>query len=116
VRFAFENREYFRVLYNIQQPEPRDMDQLPGGGGYALLRGLVVDAIEAGVMRDVDPDLAAHFLWASVHGLVTLALACNLESTRCPGKGEVPAAPELFESFVPFLAEGLLARNGGPAE
>ena len=116
IRFAFENREYFRVLYNIQKPEPRDMDSLPGGGGYGLLRGLVVEAIEAGAMRDADPDLVAHFLWASVHGLVTLALACKLEPGTCPNRGDVPATPELFDSFVPFLTEGLAAGNGKKAE
>ena len=32
VRFAFDNQEYFRVLYNIQS-RPRDLEDLPGSGG-----------------------------------------------------------------------------------
>ena len=42
VRFALENQEYFRVLYNIQT-RPRELKELPGGGGYDLLRGCVAE-------------------------------------------------------------------------
>ena len=107
VRFALENQEYFRVLYNIQS-RPRELEELPGGGGYNLLRGCVAEAIEAGNVRAGDPDVIAHFLWMSVHGLVTLALACNIECTECTALGDDPQeAVNLFRDFMPFLTDGL---------
>jgi AcrR family transcriptional regulator len=107
VRFAFENKEYFRVLYSIQARIPRDLEELPGGGGYHLLRKCVVDAMDAGAMKEGNPDLVAHYLWTCVHGMVTLALACNIEAPGCSvGSGGVSAV-ELFRSFTPFIRDGL---------
>ena len=116
VRFAFEHQECFRVLYSIQTRMPRDVDELPSGGGYDLLRGCVVDAMESGVLREVDPDLIAHYLWTSVHGLVTLALACNIEARQCcPGDTGAPSsAVDLYRAFTPFLVDGLRAGDGKP--
>jgi AcrR family transcriptional regulator len=109
VRFAFENREYFRVLYSIQARSPRDLEELPGGGGYEVLRETVVEAIEAGTVRESNPDLIAHFLWTCVHGLVTLTLACNVERADCPALRGPFSPVDLFGSFLPFLSNGLAA-------
>ena len=120
VRFAFENQESFRVLYSIQTRNPRDLEELPGGGGYELLRQTVVEAIEAGSVREANPDLIAHYLWTCVHGLVTLTLACNVEAADCPALQRPRSAGDLFEAFIPFLTHGLAPHNGqadgGPAE
>ena len=49
----------------------------------------------------------AHFLWAHVHGVVTLALSCRLEKCpQCHG-GEGPVAIELFRAFGPLLRQGI---------
>ena len=111
-RFAFENRESFRVLYSIQARIPTDVEDLPSGGGYALLRSSVVDAIEAGTLRKADPDLIAHYLLSSVHGLVTLAMACKLESTDCAAAQVAGSPVEMFRAFAPFLVSGLRPQNG----
>lgn len=111
VRFAVENENYFRVIFDIGAPHPRELDELPHGAGYPLFRQSIVDAMASGAMRSADPDLMAHYLWAHVHGIVTLALSCRLE--RCPecqGK-EKPIALELLQAFGPFLREGI----AGPA-
>jgi AcrR family transcriptional regulator len=106
--FALENQAHFRVIFSIQMPDPRKLEDLPGGGGYHLLRQAVVEAMEAGTMRRGDPDLAALFLWSTVHGLVTLVLACRLTGCEACG-GEVPSPQALFDGFGPFLREGILA-------
>ena len=83
---------------------------LPGGGGYPLLRQCVVEAMDAGVMRRADPDLVSHFLWATVHGVVTLGLACRLagcEGCRCE-EGDV-SPMDLFHAFGPLIRHGLEA-------
>lgn len=72
-----------------------------------LLRQAVVEAIEAGTMRRADPDLMSLFLWSTVHGLVTLVLACRLKPVdEC---GEAPTPQGLFECFAPFVRAGIQA-------
>jgi len=112
VRFAFENQAYFRILYNIQARNPRQIDELPGGGGYHLLRQCVVDAMESGELEPANPDLVAHYLWTCVHGLVTLTLACDLERACEGSTADVPgSAVQLFRAFEPFLRDGLRPRR-----
>lgn len=105
--FALENLAYFRVIFSIQIPDPRSLDDLPGGGGYPLLRQAVVDAIEAGTLRRADPDLISTYLWSVVHGLVTLVLACRFQ--RGDEAAEAPSPQELFRAFEPFLRRGIQA-------
>lgn len=111
VRFAFENQEYFRILYNIQARSPRQIDELPGGGGYHLLRQCVIDSMETGELQSANPDLVAHYLWTCVHGLVTLTLACDLD-TACEGPiADLPtSAVQLFRAFEPLIRDGLRPR------
>ncbi len=103
VRFALENRAYFRVIFSIQRHEV--IDDLPEGGGYHLLREVVADAIESGVLREANPDLVSMYLWSTVHGLVTLMLAGACE--RCKAKGVPEASAELYDAFAPFVADGI---------
>ncbi len=108
LQFALENEAYFRVIFSIQLRGPRALEELPGGGGYPLLRQFVQDAMDAGSMRRFDPDLVAHYLWATVHGIVTLALACRLrgcEACETDGGGASPI--DLFHAFDPFVRHGL---------
>ncbi len=118
IRFALENREYFKILFTIETEHPREIDELPGTGGYLILRQTVEDAMEAGAIQRADPDLVALYLWAHVHGVVTLFLACELDA-RCPACAEdgrdTPAAARLFAEFRTFVREGLAPKEDGPA-
>jgi AcrR family transcriptional regulator len=106
--FALEHEAYFRVIFSIDVKNPRELEDLPGGAGYGLLRQSVADAMEAGVMRPDDPDLVAHYLWSVVHGVLTLSLSCRLHG--CPAcEGERGQALELFHAFSPFIRHGIAA-------
>ncbi|MDH4043920.1 MAG: TetR/AcrR family transcriptional regulator [Gemmatimonadota bacterium] len=116
VRFAVENETYFRVIFNIAGPNPRELEELPHGAGYPFFRQSIVDAMAAGAMRQADPDIMAHYLWAHVHGIVTLALSCRL--SRCPeceGKNK-PAALELLDAFGPLLRGGIAGPASRPGD
>ena len=111
VRFAVEHEAYFRVIFSIAAPNPREVEDLPHGAGYPLLRQSIAEAMASGAMRAADPDLMAHYLWAHVHGIVTLALSCRLSHCpACEGRG-TPVALELLHGFSAFLREGI----AGPA-
>ncbi len=106
IRFALENREYFRVLFAMHAVLPRDIEELPEGSGYALFRQSVVDAMDAGTIRLTDPDLVVLYLWTLVHGLVTLLLGCK-PNARCRHSGEDLDAHNLFARFGEFVYLGL---------
>ncbi|UCF18928.1 MAG: TetR/AcrR family transcriptional regulator [Gemmatimonadota bacterium] len=110
IRFALENREYFRVIFASHADCPTDIEELPAGGGYNLFRQTVVDAMESGAIRRSDPDLVVLYLWTHVHGLVTLLLSCE-PNARCRHTGEKLSAPELFGRFGDFVINGLKDRG-----
>jgi AcrR family transcriptional regulator len=113
VRFAVENETYFRVIFSIAAPQPREPAELPHGGGYPLLRQSIVDAMASGALRDTDPDVMAHYLWTHVHGIVTLALSCRLsECGECRGE-HAPVALELLDAFGPLLRHGIAGPRSG---
>jgi AcrR family transcriptional regulator len=112
IRFAMEHGAYFRVIFSIDAPTPRDVEELPYGAGYPLLRETVREAMEAGTMRAGDPDLMAHYLWSLAHGIVTLTLSCRLHG--CPQcVGDVDAvALNLFRGFDAWIRHGIAAPVG----
>lgn len=109
VRFALENPQYFKVIFSMEAQDRREIEELPGEGGYPILRQCIVDAMEAGTIRRADPDLVALYLWSIVHGLVTLSLTCDLEECGCARGHE--GALALFHQMGRFVFDGLRA-NG----
>ena len=105
IRFALENREYFKVLFALEMRRPTSLDDSPEGGGYQLLLETVAQSIESGAIRRADPELVAFHLWAYVHGLVSLFLA-NPPDTRGDDP-DVVAALELLQRLRPLLRNGL---------
>jgi len=112
IRFALENREYFKIIFAIQTPAPRHIDDVPGQGGYRVLRQCVVEAMEAGNIRRGDPDLVVLYLWSLVHGLVTIFMACDpkdllVEAGCCSDVDEKELTIGLFERFNELVRQGL---------
>jgi AcrR family transcriptional regulator len=108
IRFALENPQYFKVIFTIEPRDRRAIEELPGQGGYPILRRSVEEAMASAAIRRADPDLVALYLWSVVHGLVTLSLACTLEGCS-PGLAEADPL-ELFERVSEFVLDGLRPR------
>jgi AcrR family transcriptional regulator len=118
IRFAHENRAYFKIIFAIQTPAPRHIDDVPGQGGYRVLRQCVVEAMEAGNIRRSDPDIVVLYLWSLVHGLVTIFMACDpkemfADTGCCDGLDEKDLALSLFERFRELVRVGLESERGG---
>lgn len=118
IRFAHENREYFKIIFAIQTPAPRHIEDVPGQGGYRVLRQCVVEAMDAGNIRKMDPDIVVLYLWSLVHGLVTIFMACDpqemLAETGCfDDIDEKDLAIGLFERFRDLVRVGLEPELGG---
>lgn len=116
IRFALENQAYFKIIFAIQTPAPRQIEDVPGQGGYRVLRQCVVEAMEAGNMRRLEPDLVVLYLWSVVHGLVTIFMACDPkemlgETGCCEDLDETQVTLGLFARFQEMVRVGL--RPGG---
>lgn len=123
IRFALENREYFKIIFAIQTPTPRHIDDVPGQGGYRVLRQCVIEAMEAGNIRREEPDLVVLYLWSVVHGLVTIFMACDpkellAETGCCDDLNEKELTLGLFERFRILTRLGLEPEHekGGGAD
>ena len=122
IRFAMENQQYFKIIFSIRHEHPRAIDDVPGQGGYVVLRESVIEAMEAGTIRQENPDLVVLFLWSVVHGLVTIFMACDPaemldEVGLCGGDcGEPEALIGLFSKFRELLRDGLEPRPEDAAE
>ena len=105
IEMALEHTEQFKVLFTPTRTA-RKLAELPGRGGFDVLRQCVVEAMESHTLRRADPDLVAFFLWSRVHGIVTLMWACDFRGTlRLPPEDLTPTA--LFEATREFIAFGL---------
>ena len=87
------------------KPQPTKLKELPGEGGFRILRQCVREAMEAGAIRKGDPKLAAFFLWSRVHGIVTLMMACDFSESLPLAKNEI-TPQRLFELSRTLLWEG----------
>ena len=78
--FAIREPEQFSLMYSLDQ---RDHPSIPAvrearERAFGEARAIAQDAIDAGWL-DGNPNVAAHLLWASCHGLAALALADQLD-------------------------------------
>lgn len=108
IQIATEHQEQFKVLFTRTGQSPRKLADFPGQYGYQVLRQCVVEAMEAGTVRQADPDLVTFFLWSRVHGIVMLMLACDFSDTMPANIGDL--TPEnLFTVTRDFVVGGLQA-------
>lgn len=107
IDFAEEHEEEFKVLFNPLVTSRKRLEELPGHGGYPILRQCIVEAIETGTIRsDADPDLVALFLWSRVLGILTLLMTCDFEGEL---EGDLDARG-LFEATRDLVVDGLAPR------
>lgn len=115
IRFAFGHQTYFKIIFGIRSDHPRELSDVPGQGGYGVLRQCVSDAMEAGTIRKADPDIVVLYLWSIVHGLVTLAMAFDFGSLLEDTAIEIPpgeSAPRyLYQQFRDLIDLGLVPEH-----
>jgi AcrR family transcriptional regulator len=85
--FAMENPALYRLMFEEVDLASFRADAsvpAPGRALYDLYRDLYSRAVEAGTIRDVDPELQTLIGWSAVHGFAMLALAGRLPPPRMP--------------------------------
>src|SRR6185503_7127812 len=83
VRFALDEPDAYRIMFELAQPDPRGLPELAAESrrAFACLHDTVAAAVAADQLEG-DPLTLAHLLWASTHGLVSLHLAGKLTLGR----------------------------------
>jgi len=83
IRFAVEQPDAYRIMFELRQPSPRDYPEVAEQSrrGFSYLHQAVTEAVAAGHFSG-EPLTIAHLLWANTHGLVSLHLAGKLAMGR----------------------------------
>ena len=73
VRFALENPEAYKLMFDIKQPSAWDYPDLKRAGerSRATMTRHVGDLVAAGLLKG-DPGLIGHLYWSAVHGPLML--------------------------------------------
>jgi AcrR family transcriptional regulator len=76
VRFALENPEAYKLMFDIHQPDAGAYPELIAAGARsrAIMSRHVHDLTEAGLISG-DPDVVSHLYWAALHGPLMLVLS-----------------------------------------
>ena len=77
LRFAFENPEYYNLMFIMRAPARKiveGQEWLVGMRSYEFIRNDVQSAINAGLLKGNDVELATFSLWSLVHGIASLIL------------------------------------------
>jgi AcrR family transcriptional regulator len=83
VRFGVERSQTYRLIF-MEDPKfsdsvigtQLDLPGEPGSIAFEVLERTVAELVATGVFRQIEPELASQVLWAGVHGIVSLRLAC----------------------------------------
>lgn len=94
IRFALENPEYYNLMFIMRSPARkfiRKEDWNVGMRSYEFFRDDVKAAIDAGVLRAKDSNIAAFAMWSQAHGIVSLILrdrCLMMDQDRLPAVAE----------------------------
>ncbi len=97
LNFAFQNPEYYDLMFIMTAPMEALCDEEPwdcGFANYELLRHTVAECMEQGLMKKSDLEVATVSVFSFVHGLVSLAIRQRFK--MYPKE----ALPELFKQSI----------------
>ncbi|MEM7413532.1 MAG: TetR/AcrR family transcriptional regulator [Myxococcota bacterium] len=77
LRFAFENPETFRIMFEMRQDVVSDATRAAQQRAWEACSAPIRRLVEQGHLEG-DPELIAHVTWAALQGLASLALANQL--------------------------------------
>ncbi len=103
VRFALEQSDAYRLMFDLSQPNEADYPELVAASGRAraMMVAQAKGLIDSGQARG-DPEVIAHILWANLHGGLVLQLAGKLSPNVDPSALRRTA----FQTLLKGLAQG----------
>jgi len=78
LEFAFESPEYYDLMFIMRAPmialEQEGCDWNGGFRSYDLLKNIIRETIEKGLIKNIDVDVAAVMIVSTMHGMASLAI------------------------------------------
>jgi len=114
VLFAVRHPGYFRTIFgkvvcpDENQPEAKAL-RAAGEEAYGVLRGLVVEGVRTGRLRDGDPEMLALAAWSTVHGLGMLIVDGQLAPVGLGAGAGAADVRKVADTIVRLLESGLKA-------
>ncbi|HUN67090.1 MAG TPA: TetR/AcrR family transcriptional regulator [Bacteroidota bacterium] len=108
IRFGLEHPEYYNLMFITRGPGKKiheGDDWTVGRRSYEFFLQDVQASIDAGIIREADPMVAAFALWSVAHGIVSLILR-----NRCPMIDQRELHAMALRAF------DVLVQNLGPAD
>jgi AcrR family transcriptional regulator len=85
IEFGLKNQVYYRLMFMQRFDlifDGRPEREAPMIDSFGVLRRAVEQAMQAGVLRQGDPETTATVIWAVVHGVTSLAIAGSKRFSR----------------------------------
>ena len=99
VRFALENPEAYRVMFDLRQDFVSDETRAAQRRAWDVCALPIRKAVERGELVG-DPEVISHVAWAALHGLASLALANQLHLGKSLAE-VLEAFPAVLDGFRP---------------
>jgi|GEM_PF-139270 len=72
-KFAFENKEYYQLMFGLGIPTCETVSRIPAIGKFAdVIIGSIIAMVPAGQKPGFDPWLKYQSFWSMLHGLVSI--------------------------------------------
>jgi AcrR family transcriptional regulator len=109
VGFAVEHPGYFRTIFGGALHDKALPPSLKAAGdeAYHVLRDLIVEGIDAGILASADPDQLSLAAWSLVHGLGMLIIDKHLDAKLA---ADPAAVRQLAETMTGLLETGIAVR------
>lgn len=105
VNFALENPREYQIIYLISSDE---MTRYPkekfrkARRGYELVTSVLQEGVEAGLITEEKPRMAAYTFWAQLHGVMSVVLSKRLDNRI--------SQHEFIEEAIDHIIKGYQAR------
>lgn len=76
--FAFDNKEYYQLMYGLGMPSCEMVRNIPELGAFTqLIMSSLKEMINSSNKKDVDSFLKFHTFWSLLHGLISIKMMGN---------------------------------------
>jgi AcrR family transcriptional regulator len=96
--FAFNNKEYYQLMYGLGMPSCETVRQVPELGRFSdILQAPIQELIASSGQPQTNPLLKFHTFWSMLHGLVSINM---VDRTACPDELHQMVLQDAIRGFI----------------
>jgi AcrR family transcriptional regulator len=101
--FAFQNKEYYQLMYGLGMPTCETVKQVPELGRFSeTLQAPIQQLITSSRQPDTNPLLKFHTFWSMLHGLVSINM---VNRTACPDELHQMVLQDAIRGYIKHIEE-----------